>query len=56
MLIGLALPGRREHARRRGDGVPALLALRAVEGFGFLVVLPRRELIRRLVAPERPAA
>jgi MFS transporter, CP family, cyanate transporter len=36
------------------DGVPMLLALRAVEGFGFLmVVLPAPGLMRRLVAPQR---
>jgi MFS family permease len=35
-------------------GVPALMALRAVEGFGFLlVVLPAPGLVRRWVAPGR---
>ena len=54
MLIGLALLAAASMLGAAASGVPALLALRAVEGFGFLmVVLPAPGLIRRLVAPER---
>ena len=54
MLIGLALLAAASMFGAAASGVPALLALRAVEGFGFLmVVLPAPGLIRRLVAPER---
>ena len=54
MLIGLALLAGASALGALADGVPWLLALRAVEGFGFLmVVLPAPGLIRRLVAPQR---
>ena len=54
MLIGLALLAAASMLGAAASGVPALLALRAVEGFGFLmVVLPAPGLIRRLVAPQR---
>lgn len=54
MLIGLALLAAASALGSVADGVPWLLALRAVEGFGFLmVVLPAPGLIRRLVAPGR---
>ncbi|QTN24142.1 MFS transporter [Rhizobacter sp. AJA081-3] len=54
MLMGLALLAAASAAGAAAHGVPALLALRAIEGFGFLMaVLPAPGLIRRLVAPQR---
>ena len=54
MLIGLALLAAASALGAWANGVTALLALRALEGFGFLmVVLPAPGLIRRLTAPER---
>ncbi|WP_341893102.1 MFS transporter [Variovorax sp. YR752] len=54
MLIGLLLLAAASALGALVDGVPWLLALRALEGFGFLmVVLPAPGLIRRLVAPAR---
>jgi MFS transporter, CP family, cyanate transporter len=54
MLLGLLLLAGASAAGAVAPGVPALLALRALEGFGFLlVVLPAPGLIRRLVAPQR---
>jgi CP family cyanate transporter-like MFS transporter len=54
MLIGLALLAGASALGSVADSVPWLLALRAVEGFGFLmVVLPAPGLIRRLVVPGR---
>lgn len=54
MLVGLLLLAAASALGALVDGVPWLLALRAVEGFGFLmVVLPAPGLIRRLVAPGR---
>lgn len=54
MLLGLVLLAGASAAGAVASGVPALLALRALEGFGFLmVVLPAPGLIRRLVAPQR---
>ena len=52
MLIGLCLLGVSSALGGWTTAVPALMALRAVEGFGFLlVVLPAPGLLRRLVAP-----
>ena len=54
MLVGLLLLAAASALGAVVDGVPWLLVLRAVEGFGFLmVVLPAPGLIRRLVAPAR---
>ena len=54
MLLGLVLLALASAAGGAGAGVPSLLLLRALEGFGFLlVVLPAPGLIRRLVAPRR---
>lgn len=54
MLAGLWLLAAASAAGAAAPGVPMLLALRAVEGFGFLmVVLPAPGLMRRLVAPQR---
>lgn len=54
MLIGLVLLAGASALGAVADGVPWLLALRAVEGCGFLmVVLPAPGLMRRLVAPQR---
>ena len=54
MVGGLVLLAGASAAGAVAPGVPMLLALRAIEGFGFLlVVLPAPGLIRRLVAPER---
>ena len=54
MIGGLVLLAGASAAGAAAPGVPLLLALRAIEGFGFLmVVLPAPGLIRRLVAPER---
>ena len=50
MLVGLALLAAASALGAAAPGVPMLLALRALEGFGFLmVVLPAPGLIRRLV-------
>lgn len=54
MLTGLTLLAGASALGAVADGVPMLLVLRAIEGFGFLmVVLPAPGLIRRLVAPQR---
>jgi len=54
MLIGLTLMALASALGGTSQHVALLLALRAVEGFGFLlVVLPAPGLVRRLVAPER---
>jgi MFS family permease len=54
VLLGLGLLSAASAAGGVADGIAALMVLRAVEGFGFLlVVLPAPGLIRRLVAPER---
>jgi MFS family permease len=54
MLLGLALLALASAAGGVAQDVTSLLLLRAVEGFGFLlVVLPAPGLIRRLVAPQR---
>ena len=56
MLVGLILLAIASGLGAGAPGVPLLLVLRAVEGFGFLmVVLPAPGLIRRLVAPGRLA-
>ncbi len=52
MLLGLAVLALASAWGGAATGVGALLALRAVEGFGFLlVVLPAPGLVRALVAP-----
>jgi MFS family permease len=54
MLIGLTLTALASALGGASLQVAPLLALRAVEGFGFLlVVLPAPGLVRRLVVPER---
>jgi MFS family permease len=54
MLIGLSLIAAASVLGGLSQQVALLLALRAVEGFGFLlVVLPAPGLVRRLVPPER---
>ena len=54
MVGGLALLALASAVGALATGAPALMALRAVEGFGFLlVVLPAPGLVRRLVAPAR---
>jgi MFS transporter, CP family, cyanate transporter len=54
MLIGLVLLSAASVAGAMADAVPLLMLLRALEGFGFLlVVLPAPGLIRRLVPPGR---
>ena len=54
MLLGLLLLSLASAVGGVARDVSSLLLLRAVEGFGFLlVVLPAPGLIRRLVAPER---
>lgn len=54
MLLGLVVLALASLAGAAAQGVAALLVLRAVEGFGFLlVVLPAPSMVRRLVAPER---
>jgi CP family cyanate transporter-like MFS transporter len=54
MVLGLALLALVSAAGGVVSSVPALMALRAAEGFGFLlVVLPAPGLVRRLVAPGR---
>lgn len=55
-VAGLLLLGAASAAGGASNGAAALMVLRAVEGFGFLlVVLPAPGLVRRLVAPERLA-
>jgi len=54
MLLGLGLLALASAAGGVAQDLSSLLLLRAVEGFGFLlVVLPAPGLIRRLVAPRR---
>ncbi len=54
MLLGLGLLALASAAGGVAQNVTSLLLLRAVEGFGFLlVVLPAPGLIRRLVAPQQ---
>jgi MFS family permease len=54
MLIGLLVLAAASLGGGMATGVPALMVLRAVEGFGFLlVVLPAPALVRQLVAPQR---
>lgn len=54
MLAGLALLAASSALGAVAPGVPMLLALRAAEGFGFLmVVLPAPGLMRRLVDAQR---
>jgi len=54
MLIGLAVLAVASVLGGASEHVALLLALRAVEGFGFLLtVLPAPGLVRRLVPPER---
>ncbi len=54
MLLGLALLALASALGGASMHVALLLALRALEGFGFLlVVVPAPGLVRRLVAPER---
>ena len=54
MLIGLALLSAVSVLGAMAQSVPLLMALRAAEGFGFLlVVLPAPGLVRRLVPPQR---
>jgi MFS family permease len=53
LLSGLALLALASALGAVADGVPLLMLLRAVEGFGFLlVVLPAPGLVRQLVAPQ----
>lgn len=57
MLLGLATLTVASTAGGLATSAAALMVLRAVEGFGFLlVVLPAPGLVRRLVAPQRVAA
>jgi len=54
MLVGLVLLAAASALGAMSTAVPLLMALRALEGFGFLlVVLPAPGLIRRLVPPQR---
>ena len=54
MLLGLALLALASALGARVEGIEPLLALRALEGFGFLlVVLPAPALVRRLVPAHR---
>ncbi|WP_119353538.1 MFS transporter, partial [Azohydromonas sediminis] len=54
MVLGLAVLALASAAGGAADGVAALMALRAIEGFGFLLVaLPAPGLIRQLVPPQR---
>jgi MFS transporter, CP family, cyanate transporter len=54
MLLGLALLALASALGARVQGIEPLLALRALEGFGFLlVVLPAPALVRRLVPARR---
>lgn len=57
MAMGLALLAAASTAGALAGGVAALMALRVVEGFGFLlVVLPAPGLVRQLVPPGRVSA
>lgn len=57
MVVGLLLLGLSSAAGGLAQGAAALLAWRALEGLGFLmVVLPAPGLVRRLVPPQRLAA
>ncbi len=57
MAIGLLLLAAASAAGGSVSSVDALMVLRALEGFGFLlVVLPAPGLVRALVAPERVSA
>jgi MFS family permease len=57
MLIGLALLALASTLGGAASGVSALLVLRALEGFGFLlVVLPAPGWVRQLVPPQRVSA
>jgi MFS family permease len=54
MLVGLTLLGAASALGGLSSAVPLLMVLRALEGFGFLlVVLPAPGLVRRLVPPQR---
>lgn len=54
MIVGLCVLGAASLAGGLATGAPALMALRAAEGFGFLlVVLPAPPLLRKLAPPER---
>jgi len=54
MLVGLSVLAVASALGGASDNVTLLLALRAAEGFGFLLtVLPAPGLVRRLVPPER---
>ena len=54
MLVGLSVLAAASALGALSDHVALLLALRAAEGFGFLLtVLPAPGLVRRLVPPER---
>ncbi len=54
MLIGLSLLAAVSALGAMAPAVPWLMALRALEGFGFLlIVLPAPGLVRRLVPPQR---
>lgn len=54
MMLGLGVLGTVSAIGGLAQGVAMLMALRACEGFGFLlVVLPAPALIRHLVAPQR---
>ena len=54
MLLGLTTLGLASIAGALSQGVAALMVLRVVEGFGFLlVVLPAPGLLRTLVAPQQ---
>lgn len=56
MLLGLVVLAAASGAGGAARDATSLMALRAVEGFGFLlVVLPAPPLVRRLVAPARLA-
>lgn len=56
MVLGLALLAAASAAGGLAEGVAVLMATRALEGFGFLlVVLPAPPLLRRLTPPDRLA-
>jgi len=57
LLLGLVVLGLASMAGAAATGVPALMALRVTEGFGFLLVaLPAPGLLRALVPPQRLSA
>ncbi len=57
LLTGLLVLGLASMAGAAATGVPALMALRVAEGFGFLLVaLPAPGLLRALVPPQRLSA